>query len=348
MSTLIRIKKSKFGTLCDGRDVSLFTISNGKMSVSVTNYGCTITSILLPAGKGKKVDALLGCSTLEGFANDNLSFGTVVGRFANRIGGAKFSLNGKEYVLDNNDSGNCLHGGFDRYEKKVWDAKKVITKRGHGIEFSRFSPDGEQGMPGNLSVKVVYTLNEKNELSLEYTASSDAPTPVNLTNHAYFNLKGYNGGAIYDQELQLDCSKFVEVSDKLIPTGKLLSVDDNPVFDFRKPKLFGKDIEATGNGYDHAYCVDEYDGRLKQFAVLRDPASGRSMTVSTTLPGCQVYTANWVAGSQGKNGYIHKRHDAVCLETESYPDTPNQASFPPCIVTPEKPYHEVTVYKFGF
>ena len=348
MSTLIRIKKSKFGTLCDGKDVSLFTISNGKMSVSVTNYGCTITSILLPAGKGKKVDALLGCSTLEGFANDNLSFGTIVGRFANRIGGAKFSLNGKEYVLDNNDSGNCLHGGFDRYEKKVWDAKKVITKRGHGIEFSRFSPDGEQGMPGNLKVKVVYTLNDKNELTLDYSAESDAPTPVNLTNHAYFNLKGYNGGAIEDQELQLDSSSFVEVSDALIPTGKYSSVDDNPAYDFRKAKLLGKDIAKTGVGYDHAFCVDGFDGSLKKFALLKDPASGRSMSVATTLPACQVYTANYIEGFVGKNGYVHKRHDAVCLETESCPDTPNQKNFPSCIVTPDKPYHEVTVYGFDF
>ena len=347
MGTL-KFKKTKFGTLYNGKDVHLFTVSNGKMSVSFSDYGCTITSIVLPAKNGKEIDVVLGCSTLEGFASDNLSFGTVVGRFANRIGDAKFKLDGKEYKLDNNDSGNCLHGGFDRYEKKVWTARKILTPKGIGVEFSRFSPDGEQGMPGELHVKVAYTLNLKNELTIEYTAVSDRPTPVNLTNHAYFNLKGYNGGTIYDQELQLDCSKFVEVSDKLIPTGKLLSVDDNPVFDFRKPKLLGKDIEATGNGYDHAYCVDDFDGHLKKFAVLKDPESGRTMTVSTTLPGCQVYTGNWIEGSVGKNGFVHKRHGAVCLETESYPDTPNHPEFPSCIVTPDKQYHEITVYKFDF
>ena len=337
-----------FGTLYDGSKVSLYTISNGKMSFSATNYGCTITSILIPSSDGKMIDCVLGCSTLEGYCRDDLSFGTVVGRFANRIGNASFTLNGVEYKLDNNDSGNCLHGGFDRYEKKLWNARKIKTKNGLGIEFSRLSPDGEQGMPGNLNVRVVYSLTQNNELTCEYFAETDKATPVNLTNHAYFNLKGYKGGLIYDQELQLDCSRFVEVSEKLIPTGKMLEVSENPAFDFRKPKLLGKDIGDCGYGYDHAYAVDGFDGSLKKFAVLRDPESGRSMTVSTTLPGCQVYTANWIEGSLGKNGYAHKKHGAVCLETESFPDTPNQESFPSCIVTPEKPYHEVTVYKFGF
>lgn len=346
MGTL-EFKESLFGTLCNGKEVHLYTVSNGKMSVSFSDYGCTITSILVPSKNGF-ADVVLGSSTLTGLVSDNLSYGTVVGRFANRIGGAKFTLDGREYKLDDNDSGNCLHGGFDRYEKKVWDAKKVETANGLGVEFSRFSPDGEQGMPGNLKVKVTYTLNENNELTLDYSAESDAPTPVNLTNHAYFNLKGYRGGTIYDQELQLDCSKFVEVSEKLIPTGKFISVDDAPVFDFRKPKLLGKDIEKTGNGYDHAFAVDGFDGSLRKFAVLKDPASGRTMEVSTTLPGCQVYTANWIEGSEGKNGFKNVRHGAVCLETESYPDTPNQKNFPSCIVTKDKPYHEVTVYKFGF
>ncbi|MCQ2247461.1 MAG: galactose mutarotase [Treponema sp.] len=344
----LSIKKSVYGVLCDGTEASLYTVSNGKMSFSATDYGCTLTSIILPGKNGKNVDILIGPSTLDGCVRDDKSFGTVVGRFANRIGNACFTLDGKTYNLDKNDGNNCLHGGFDRYEKKLWTSREVETPSGKGIEFTRFSPDGEQGMPGNLKVKVVYTLNDKNELTLDYSAESDAPTPVNLTNHAYFNLKGYNGGAIEDQELQLDSSSFVEVSDALIPTGKYSSVDDNPAYDFRKAKLLGKDIAKTGVGYDHAFCVDGFDGSLKKFALLKDPASGRSMSVATTLPACQVYTANYIEGFVGKNGYVHKRHDAVCLETESCPDTPNQKNFPSCIVTPDKPYHEVTVYGFDF
>jgi aldose 1-epimerase len=290
----------------------------------------------------------LGCSTLEGYASSNSSFGTIVGRFANRIGGAEFELGGKKYQLDKNDGKNCLHGGFDRYEKKLWDAKKIENENGTGVEFSRFSPDGEQNFPGNLELKVLYTLNEKNELTLEYFAKTDRPTPVNLTNHAYFNLKGYNGGSVEDQELQMDSSKFVEVGGDLIPTGRLVSVDEKKAFDFRVPKLLGRDMKETGAGYDHAYCIDSFDGKkLVKFAVLKDPASGRFMEVSTTLPACQIYTANFVEGIVGKNGFVHHAHDAVCMETESYPDSPNHAEFPSCIVTPEKPYHEITVYKFG-
>lgn len=343
----LKFKKVKFGTLYDGRKVHLYTVSNGSMSFSAIDYGCTITSILLPAKGGKKVDVLLGCSTLEGYASSGSCFGTVVGRFANRIGGASFSLNGKTYQLDKNDGENCLHGGFDRYEKKLWSAKKIRTDKGLGIEFSRTSPAGEQNMPGNLKIKVTYTLNEDNELTLDYSAKTDAPTPVNLTNHAYFNLKGYDGGSIEDQELKMDCSKFVEVDEHLIPSGKLCSVDEKKAFDFRVPKLIGKDMKETGSGYDHAYCIDSYNGSLVEFAVLKDPASGRTMTVSTTLPACQIYTANFIDGF-GKNGYPLKAHDAVCMETESYPDSPNHENFPSCIVTPEKPYHETTVYKFGF
>lgn len=348
--SVLEFSKASFGTLYSGEEAHLYTVSNGSMSFSATDYGCTITSILLPSDGGRKTDVLLGCTTLEGYAASGSCFGTIVGRFANRIGGASFSLNGVSYPLDKNDGKNCLHGGFDRYEKKLWTAEEISTDKGLGIEFSRVSHDGEQGMPGNVALNVIYTLNESNELTLEYFARADKPTPVNLTNHAYFNLKGYDGGSIDDQELQLDCSKFVEVNKSLIPTGRLSSVDEKPAFDFRTPKLFGRDIKKTGGGYDHAYCIDAHNksGSLVKFAVLRDPASGRTMTVSTTLPACQIYTANFLDGIVGKNGYIHHARDAVCMETEAYPDAPNHKEFPSCIVTPEKPYHEITVYKFGF
>ena len=342
------IEKRKFGVLYDGRKVNLYTVSNGRMSFCATDFGCTLTSINLPDTGGKKIDILLGRSTLEGYASSNSSFGAVVGRFANRIGGASFSLNGREYKLDKNDGDNCLHGGFDRFEKKLWKANRVKNEYGIGVEFKRISPCGEQGMPGNLDIKVTYTLNEENELRLEYFAKTDAPTPVNLTNHAYFNLKGWMGGSVEGLELQLASSNFVEVDENLIPTGKLISVDDQKAFDFREAKLIGRDIANTNGGYDHAFCIDEYDGTLREFAHLKDPASGRTMSVSTTLVACQIYTGNFLEGIEGKNGFAHRIRDAICMETEAYPDSPNHTNFPSCIVYPEKPYHEITVYKFGF
>lgn len=348
MSTL-EFKKSYFGTLYDGTEVHLFTVSNGKMSFSVTDYGCTITSILVPSKSGKLVDVVLGYSTLDGYTTGDKFFGAVVGRFANRIGNAKFSLNGVEYALDKNDGPNCLHGGFSTvYHKNVWKAEEVKTDKCVGVEFSRLSCDGEQGMPGNVELKVVYMLSENNELTLDYYASTDKATPVNLTNHSYFNLNGYDSGLILDHDFQIDSSAFLEVNDALIPNGTLASVDKLAAFDFRKTKKFGKDIKDAGFGYDHAFCIDSFDGSLKKFAVLTGDKSGISMEVSTTLPACQVYTANFIEGEKGKHGFVHHKHGGVCLETEGYPDAPNHDDFPTCIVTPEKPYHEVTVYKFGF
>lgn len=343
------IEKRTFGVLYDGSKVDLYTVSNGLMSFSATNFGCTLTSINLPVAGGKKVDILLGRSTLEGYASSNSSFGAVVGRFANRIGGASFSLNDQKYYLDKNEGNNCLHGGFDRFEKKLWKVKRVKNEYGIGIQFKRISPCGEQGMPGNLKIKVTYTLNEENELRLDYFADTDAPTPVNLTNHAYFNLKGWMGGSVEDLELQIASSKFVEVDKNLIPTGKLISVDDNKAFDFRKPKLIGRDISETAGGYDHAFCIDAFDGRwVHEFATLKDPSTKRTMTVSTSLPACQIYTGNFLEGVEGKNGFIHHMRDAICMETEMYPDAPNKTDFPSCIVEPIKPYHEITIYKFSF
>ena len=344
----VGIEKKNFGVLYDGNKIDLYTVSNGQMSFSATNFGCTLTNIILPAAGGKKVDILLGRSTLEGYASSNSSFGALVGRIANRVGGASFLLNGREYKLDKNDGDNCLHGGFDRFEKKLWKAKQIKNEHGIGVEFKRMSLDGEQRMPGNLQIKVIYTLNEKNELRLEYFAKTDAPTPVNLTNHAYFNLKGWMGGSVEDLQLQIASSRFIEVNENLIPTGKLISVDDQKPFDFREAKLIGRDIANTNGGYDHAFCIDGYDGNLREFAHLKNPASGCTMSVSTTLPACQIYTGNFLDGIEGKNGFTHHARDAVCMETEMYPDAPNHADFPSCIVYPEKPYHEITVYKFGF
>lgn len=346
----LTVKKSRYGLLSDGTKIHLFTISNGKMSVSVTDYGCILTSILLPAKGGGDVDVLLGFSTLEGFVRDDCSFGAVVGRFANRIGDASFTLDGVKYNLDKNDNGaNTLHGGFDRWEKKVWNFKKVKNQNGAGVEFSRTSRDGEQKFPGTVKVKVVYTLNEDNELTIEYNAVTDKATPINLTNHAYFNLKGYAGGSVEDQELQMFSSKYVEPSDKLIPTGKLVSVEGTP-FDFRKPHLIGQDIDKTDMGYDHCYCIDGYSSekKLNLAAIVKDPVSGRKMVVKTTEPGVQLYTSNFLDNVQGKNGFVYKKRGGLCLEAEAYPDAPNKGDFPSSILRPGETYHQVTRYAFEF
>ena len=346
----MKIKKKRFGLLADGTKIHLYTISNGKMSVSVTDYGCIITSIVVPDKVQKKVDLALGFSTLDGFINDNVCFGAIVGRFANRIGGASFSIDGQKYELDKNDNGvNTLHGGFFRWDKKVWKAEPVETPYGCGICFARKSFDGEQGFPGNVEVSITYTLNSMNELTLEYEAHTDKATPINITNHAYFNLKGHDGGSIADHRLTLHCPHYLEVDDKLIPTGSLISVENTP-FDFRKAKLIGADLDKVGVGYDHCFCVDAYkdDGMLRLVAELEEPASGRRMEVRSTLPGIQFYTGNYIEGIKGKNGFLYHSHDALCLETEAYPDAPNKDSFPSAIVRPNEKYHQITQYSFTF
>ena len=282
MDNMAELKRTEtcFGTLSNGKKVNLFTISNKKMSVSVSDYGCTLTSIVLPGD----VDVLLGYSTLDGFVNDNSSYGVVVGRFANRIGGASFVLDGTSYSLDKNDGENMLHGGFDRWEKKVWEVAPVQTETGLGVRFFRQSKDGEQHFPGTMDVTVTYTLDENNVLTLDYKAICDKKTPINLTNHAYFNLKGYMGGTICDHELQMNCDSYIEVDKNLIPTKKLPV--KGTAFDFTTPKTIGKDIEKTVGGYDHCFCQTDYvsDGTLRTIATVKEPVSGRTMVVKTTLP----------------------------------------------------------------
>lgn len=346
----VSVKKNKFGLLSDGTKVHLFTVSNGKMSFSCSDYGCTVTSIILPAKGGSQVDVLLGYSSLEGFLNSDLCFGTVVGRFANRIGNASFTLDGVRYQLDKNDAGiNTLHGGFDRYEKKMWKAKKVSSRFGKGVRFTRLSPDGEQGFPGNVNISVSYYLNESNTITMEYHASTDKATPLNLTNHAYFNLKGYNGGDISSHLLSMDCGHYLEVDKNLIPTGTLVPVTDTP-YDFTKAKAMGKDIDSVGYGYDNCYVLSHPATTEEPvlFASVTEPESGRKMHVSTTMPGVQFYTANWIDGEKGKQGVSYVKHGAFCLETQFFPDSPNKASFPNCILRPGQDAHTVTQYSFEF
>lgn len=357
----MKITKTLYGTLSNGQSANLYTIDNGKMSVCVTDYGCTLTGIFLPNKLGLKDDVLLGYSTLDGFiTSPGLSFGSIVGRFANRIGGAKFSVNAKEYNLDKNDNEvNTLHGGFTRYDHMIWNSRIISNKNGKGIEFSRISPDGEQGFPGNVKLTVTYTLNEKNELRLDYKATTDQDTPINITNHAYFNLHG--SGTVLNHTLQMNCPNILEVNDKLIPTGKYIPVKGT-AYDFSSEKTIGQDIEKVLPGYDNCYttCWHSTDSEWvvpteecfmapgAEIAKLSDPETKRTMKVYTNQPGVQLYAANWIDGVIGKNGTVYEKHGAVCLETQAFPDAPNKPAFPSSILKTDEEYHAITVYSFEF
>ena len=344
----MKIKKQKFGLLSDGKKAYLYTISNGNISFSVTNYGCIITSIIVPGKDGVKADIALGSSTFEGVVSSSSYFGAMVGRFANRIGGSKFLLHNNVYNLCANDNGNCLHGGFPFWDKVLWDAEIVKTSAGSGVCFTRVSPDGEQGMPGNLKVSVTYILSHLNEIIIKYTAVSDKDTPVNFTNHSYFNLAGQTG-TIENHVLTMNCPSYLEVDKNLIPTGKIIPVD-NTIFDFREGKSIGKDlldkeIEGTG-GYDHCYCISHNMEGFTQFATVFEPESGRKMSVSTDLPGVQFYSGNSLNGTKGKNGMTYKKYSGFCLETQYYPDSPNKPEFPSCILKAGEKFKSTTIYKF--
>ena len=335
------IKKALFGVLSNGKEVYVYTISNGKMSFSVTDFGCTITSILLPK-KGNQGfdDVVLGYSTLNKYIDSNCCFGSFVGRFANRIGNAEFELNGETFKLDKNDGNNFLHGGFFRYEKQVWDT----TLGENCVTFYRLSPDGEQGMPGNLAVYVKYSLSEDNKIICEYRAKSDKDTIINLTNHSYFNLAGH--GSILNQELSIRSDKYLEVDDALIPTGKMIETDGT-AFDFGMFKAIGRDIEKTGVGYDHCFVFED-NKKLKRVACLRDEKHNRKMTVDTNLCGMQVYTANFIEGEIGKEGIVYHKYDGICLETQNLPDSPNKKNFPSPVLKAGDEYYARTDYGFEF
>ena len=346
----MEVKKQKFGLFSNGQKVHLYTVSNDTMSFSVTNYGGTLTSIIVPSAidserKGQKDDILLGYSTLEGyFKEPNVYFGATVGRFANRIANAKFSLNGTEYKLDQNDGNNCLHSGFDGYHKMIWDAKKIETTTEVGVCFSRFSPDGEQGLPGNVTLKVSYTLTNDNEFFIRYEAVSDQDTPLNLTNHAYYNLAGEGKGNIHNHTMMINADSYVLVGKDSIPTGEIKNLK-NTEFDFTEPKLIGKDIEAVW-GYDHNYCINQSNEALQLCAEVSEPTSKRKMTVYTSEPGVQFYTGNYLNIDCGKNGKTYKMHAGFCLETQKYPDSPNQPNFPNCILKKGQTFTSTTVHKF--
>lgn len=351
----MKINKKKFGVLSDGTKVSLFTVSNGQMSFSVTDYGATITSIVLGRGN-EKTDVVLGYSTLDGYVNDSKFLGATIARVAGRISGASFTLENETYNLDKNAGKHSLHGGFNKSNKMMWKPEIVKTKKSAGVKCTRTFYDGEQGMPGNLKVSITYMLDCKNRITCSYKASTDKPTPINITNHSYFNLAG--SGTVLDHTLTLNCNKILELDSDLIPTGKFIDVKKTP-YDFTAAKKIGQDIDKVGIGYDVCYVTEMYDEEMESalpdskkpmacVAELCHEKSARKMTVHTNLEGVQFYTANYVQDTIGKNGRVYNKHDAACFETQCFPDSLNKSEFPSCILLPEKKYHAETIFSFNF
>ncbi|MBE7170726.1 MAG: galactose mutarotase [Williamsia sp.] len=331
----------------DNQAVNQYTLSNSKgMTVKILNYGGTVTDILVPDRNGKTGDVVLGYDSLSGYTQTgNPYFGALVGRYGNRIANAKFQLDGKTYTLAANNNGNTLHGGTKGFDKVVWNADQNDD---HTLELTYTSKDGEEGYPGNLQAKVVYTVTDDNELKIEYTATTDKPTPVNLTNHTYFNLSGGNEPTIEGHELMLNASKYTIVNDKLIPTGALPDVKGTPM-DFTSPKKIGQDLAKVKGGYDHNYVLNKSGNSLTQAATAYDSASGRYLEMSTTEPGVQFYSGNFLDGTLkgGRGGAKYIKHAGFCLEAQHFPDSPNQPSFPSTILKPGDTYHQTTVYKFS-
>lgn len=333
-------------------DVYVLTNKNG-MEVSISTYGGAVVSIKVPDRNGKIGDVVLGYDSVEGYINDKANLGVLVGRYANRIGHAQFSLDGKTYTLAKNNGENSLHGGVKGFGKVLWKAREASTKDEQRLELWYLSKDGEEGFPGNLEVRVVYTLTDANALQIAYSATTDKTTVVNLTNHSYFNLAGPGSGDILGHVLTIEADKFTPVDSGLIPTGELRDVTGTP-FDFRKATAIGARIEQNdeqlrlGGGYDHNFVLQRKGkGVLSLAARVAEPTTGRVLEVWTTEPGIQLYTGNFLDGFQGKGGARYPKRSAFCLETQHFPDSPNQPKFPSVVLEPGGRYQTTTVYKFA-
>ena len=348
-------KKSSFGKTPDGEAVDLYTLTNKNgVEVQITNYGGSVVSLKVPDRDGKLGDVVLGFDSVDGYVNNTSYLGALIGRYGNRIGHAQFKLDGKTYTLAKNNGENTLHGGIKGFNKAVWTAKEIPAKDGQALELTFLSKDGEEGFPGNLHVRVIYTLTDSNALKINYTATTDKDTVLNLTNHSYFNLAGPGSGDILSHVLMISADKFTPVDSGLIPTGELRDVAGTP-FDFRKPTAIGDRINADdeqiklGGGYDHNFVLRKKPGDPFSLAArVLEPKTGRVMEVWTTEPGVQFYTGNFLDGSlKGKGGVSYTKRSAFCLETQHFPDSPNKPEFPSTELKPGQRYHTTTVYKFS-
>jgi len=347
------VEKAPFGTTKDGAAVELYTLANKHGLVAkVMTYGAILVEMHAPDKRGQMADVTLGFDSLAGYESENDQyFGATVGRVANRIAKGKFALDGKEYQLAINNEPNALHGGVKRsLSKVVWQATPKETGDGPAVAFAYTSPAGEEGVPGTVAVTVTYTLTNSNELRIDYTATTDAATPLNLTNHSYWNLAGAGSGTALDHELKLAAYNYTPTDDTLIPTGQIAAVKGTPL-DFTTTKRVGRDIselvDTAWLGYDHNFILKEKPSAAPEFAArLTDPGSGRVMEVWTTEPGVQLYSGNFLFGQQGKGGKVYEKRGALCLECQHFPDSVNPPDFPTTILQPGETYRQTTVHKF--
>lgn len=351
-SSKSKIEKRAFGT-ADGQVIDLYVLRNPSgMEVAITNYGGAVVSLKVPDRTGKLADVVLGYDDLQGYVTDKAYFGAIIGRYANRIAHGQFTLNGARFSVPKNDGENALHGGIRGFNKRVWTAREISSSEGPALELTYYSKDAEEGYPGNLTAKVTYSLTAKNELKIEYQATTDKETVVNLTNHSYFNLAGQGNGDILDHRLTIHAQEFSPVDSTLIPTGDMRGVHGTP-FDFSKPEAIGARINHDdqqlkfGRGYDHNWILSKGEHPLSLAVQVYEPASGRAMEVWTTEPGVQFYSGNFLDGTvHGKEGKVYGHRSAFCLETQHFPDSPNHPTFPSTVLKPGQRFHSTTVYKF--
>ncbi len=349
-----KVTKEGFGKTPDGQDADIYTLTNsGGAEVKITNYGGIVTSLRVPDRNGKLDDIVLGFDNLDAYLKGHPYFGAIIGRYGNRIAKGRFTLHGVEYKLAVNNGENHLHGGTKGFDKVVWNAKPRKVANGAALELTYLNKDGEEGYPGNLSVKVVYTLTNANELKIDYSATTDKDTVVNLTHHSYFNLAGQGNGDILNHRLFVNAARFTPTDAGSIPTGELRSVRGTP-FDFTRATTIGARINQDyeqlrlGKGYDHNFVLNGKIGTLRRVARVSESTSGRAMEVWTTEPGMQLYSGNFLDGTlTGKDGKVYQQRYGFCLETQHYPDSPNKPKFPTTVLRKGDRYHTITIYKFS-
>lgn len=352
----MKITSRNFGVLPDNSQVTIYTLTNiNGLKADILDYGGIVVSLMVPDKEGRSADIVLGYDTIEDYLDRSPFFGALIGRYANRIGNSRFVLDSKEYILNNNEANNHLHGGIEGFDKRIWDTRIISDNGQEALELSLFSPDGDEGYPGNLEVRVIYRLNDSNELEIEYYGASDKNTVLNLTNHSYFNLSGHDKGSIEDHEIKIEADFYTPINSELLPTGEILSVKGTP-FDFTNEKTITEGLSSYPNhmqiqyasGYDHNFVLRNYNGNLNESCQVFDPKSGRLMTCLTTMPGVQFYIGNNMQSAGiGKGGVKYDIRHGLCLETQYFPNAMEHKHFASPVLNAGNAYHHKTVYKFS-